>query len=117
MFFRNPSKGEIAEDIIDTLTYDKEGPGFGKAVYICGADEMLGSWQVAYRLHYDEKTDKWTFGLSASIKEMEFKFLIGEYKAGPKIGVSSQSFRMWLRWDDPENRTLPDFKNTKSNSP
>ena len=81
------------------LTADLQ-PGYGKAVFISGADCQLGKWGVAERLLYNEDSNKWEFTVPSGVKEADYKFLTGDFQAGRFVPSSE------LMWDQGGNRQL-----------
>jgi hypothetical protein len=75
-------------------------PGLGNAVYVTGADKLLGEWQTAIRLTFNKTSQGWEFILPATLKETEFKFLTGAYDLGEIVNVSH------LSYEAGDNRTL-----------
>lgn len=75
----------------ELLTSDLN-PGFGQAVYITGADALLGEWQQAERLQYDEETQHWQYLLPLGVKQDEYKFLTGSFELGEKASTAQLSF-------------------------
>jgi hypothetical protein len=75
-------------------------PGKPFAVYISGADPLLGAWKTAIRLNYNTTQKAWRFTLPEGLELKEFKFLVGPYD--PRRVVSTAE----LKWDDGDNKLL-----------
>lgn len=72
-----------------------------KAVYISGADPLLGEWKTAKRLSYNETKKQWRFFLPYGVTKREVKFLTGDRHLGKEEKVGS------LQWEEHQNRLLP----------
>jgi hypothetical protein len=76
-------------------------PGFENAVFITGADKLLGGWEMAIRLTFNKSSQGWEFKLpGGTLKENEFKFLTGAFNLGETVEVSK------LSYETGDNRTL-----------
>lgn len=85
----------------DTMTLTSSlKPGLGSAVFISGADPVLGKWETAHRLIYNNTRDCWEFTLPKRIKEGEFKFLTGAYDLGTTASTAQ------LAYEAGDNRNL-----------
>lgn len=77
-------------------------PGFGKAVYISGADtDYFNDWKYAIRCTYDAAKDVWFYKVPASLSQREYKFLIGDYDIGNMARTAN------LEWEAGMNREIP----------
>ncbi len=74
--------------------------GFGNAVFISGADPLLGNWQTAQRMTYNNVERRWEMAIPAGAKISEFKFLTGSYDLGEKVNTKQ------LAYETGVNRTL-----------
>jgi hypothetical protein len=70
------------------------------AVFITGADPLLGEWKTAFRLKLNKVTQDWEFEFPEGLKNNEFKYLTGNFDLGEKVSSDK------LTYEPGPNRTL-----------
>lgn len=74
--------------------------GFGKALFISGADLLLGNWQTALRMDFNADKKTWEFKVPQGFKDSEFKFLTGNFDQGGMVNTDQ------LSWHEGENKVM-----------
>ena len=97
LLFTIPDNNVIAKSVV--LSSDLN-PGFENAVYITGEDKLLGKWETAYRLTYNNESKHWEFKLPKGIKAHEYKYLTGAFELGEKVETAK------LKYEDGPNRRM-----------
>lgn len=98
---------ELMKDTI--VVYSDLNPGVGKAVFISGGDELLGSWESATRLEFDIQQQAWFFNVPAGVTQSEYKFLTGNFNQGKQVLTSD------LTWEVGENHQLLEHETNTEN--